>query len=63
MDKVELCFDIPLGKVHDIASAINLLRMRFDKVEITISSTNGKMTKQEYELKILETFQQFGIEI
>jgi hypothetical protein len=53
------------GKLSDIVKAINLLRERFENVniKIEISAKDGEMLKSEYEDKIKEAINQLGLEI
>jgi hypothetical protein len=53
------------GKLSGIVKAINLLREKFENVNIRveISAKDGEMLKSEYEDKIKEAINQLGLEI
>jgi len=61
--EILLKFNLPSGRMSDIMKVINLLRSKFEEIEIKMELTakNGKISKSEYEDKIKETFSQLGI--
>ena len=42
---------------------INLLQSKFENLEIEIIAQEGKISEQDYEDKIKETFRQLGIDL
>ncbi len=62
-DAVRLKFKIPKGKVANIMGVMNLLQSNFQKLEVELSASDGRISEQDYEDKIMETFRQLGIEI
>jgi hypothetical protein len=60
---INLSFKIPKGKVSDIFRIVNLIQMQFESVYIDIKATDGSMSKQDYQNKIIEALQQLNIEI
>ena len=62
-ETVELNFKLPKGKALEIGRLLNLLDMHFEDIEITINAKDGKLSKEEYEMKILETLKQLNIEL
>jgi len=42
---------------------LNYLQTKFDTLRLDITAIDGSMTKQDYENKIAEAFEQAGIEI
>ncbi|MCX7984142.1 MAG: ATP-binding protein, partial [Bacteroidetes bacterium] len=62
MDSVCLEFEIPKGKVSDVSRIINYLQNQFETILVTIKAGGGKISKQDYENKILEALRQLGIE-
>ncbi|MCX7611496.1 MAG: hypothetical protein N2043_07910 [Ignavibacterium sp.] len=61
LTELQLKFEIPKGKVSSILGLINYIRSKFDNFEIQIIANNGKLTKAEYDDKILESLRQLGI--
>jgi len=62
-DTVELNFKLPKGKSVEIGRMLNLIDKNFEDVEITIKAKNGKISKEDYEMRILEALRQLGIEV
>jgi len=60
--KVQLRFQIPKGKVAGIMGVMNLLQSKFDSLEVEIVATDGEISEQDFEDKIMEAFRQLGIE-
>ena len=60
---INLSFKIPKGKVSDIFRIVNLIQTQFESVYIDIKATDGSMSKQDYQNKIIEALQQLNIEI
>ncbi len=63
--KESLCieFEIPDGRVSGIVSIINYLKSKYKVVKIKVETTDGSITEQDYDDKILEAFDQLGIEL
>ena len=59
---VTLRFTVPKGQVSSLLGMLNLLQYRFDRLEISVRASEGEISEQEYESKIIETFRQMGIE-
>ncbi len=62
-EKVLLSFEIPKGKVAGVMGILNLLQLKFQKVNITISANEGEISEDDYENKIQEALMQLGINI
>ncbi|MCS7202730.1 MAG: DUF499 domain-containing protein [Dictyoglomus sp.] len=62
-ESVKLKFEIPEGKTSGIIGVIRFLREKFNKVEIEIKATQGKITQNEYEKNIKEAFSQLEIDV
>jgi hypothetical protein len=62
-NKIHLKFTVPHGKLSDIMRTLNLIQRKFNKLEIEVTATEGNITDQDYEDKILETFRQLGIDV
>ena len=62
-DFIKLDFKVPKGKIAQIMGMMNLLQSLFETLNISISATNGSISQEDYETKILETLRQLGIEI
>lgn len=60
---LNLKFNLPKGKVSSLMSILTYLQTKYETLELSIKTTDGKMTKQEFEDKIEEAFRQLGIEI
>lgn len=60
-----LKLDVPVGQISSVVRIINYLREKFEQceVKITIRATNGRISKSEYEDKILEALNQANIKI
>jgi hypothetical protein len=63
LDSVTLKFSVPKGKVSNIMGVMNLLQSKFSTLEINLTARDGKMSQQDYEEKIEETFTQLGIKL
>jgi hypothetical protein len=46
---------MPPGTASDISGILRLLRERFEKVQIIINASEGKMAEEEYENTVSET--------
>lgn len=62
-DSVQLKFNIPKGKVSGIMGVMNLLQSNFDTLQVELRATGGKMSDQDYEDKVKETFAQLEIDL
>lgn len=62
-ETIELYFKFPKGKAIEIGRLLNLLDIYFENIEIKINAKDGKISKEEYEMKILETLKQLGIKM
>jgi len=57
---IELNFFMPPGSAPYISQMLRLLRDKFGKVEITIKTSEGEITEEDYENKIIETLKSIG---
>ena len=55
-------FKVPRGKISNIMGIMNLLQSKFENLEIEIVATDGSISDQDYEDKIMEAFRQLGID-
>jgi hypothetical protein len=62
IDKIQLRFQVPKGKIASIMGVMNLLQSRFETLEIELIANEGSISEQDYEDKIKEAFRQLGIE-
>lgn len=62
-DSIYLNFEIPKGKVSDVARIINYLQQVFGVIQLEVKAMSGKISKQDYENKVEEAFRQIGIRI
>ena len=62
MSVVKLRFKVPRGKISNIMGIMNLLQSKFENLEIEIVATDGSISDQDYEDKIMEAFRQLGID-
>ncbi len=60
---LSLRFTVPKGQVANLLGILNFLQHKFDRLEITVRATEGEITEQEYENKIMEAFRQMGVEV
>ena len=60
---VTLRFTVPKGQVASLLGVLNLLQYRFGRLEITVRASDGEMSEQEYENKVMEAFRQMGVEV
>ena len=60
---LKLSFRLPKGKAADVMRVLNYLQTKFDTLRLDITAIDGSMTKQDYENKVAEAFDQAGIEI
>ncbi|WP_178139398.1 DUF499 domain-containing protein [Rhodothermus profundi] len=58
-----LRFVVSRGQVSSLLGVFNLLQHRFNRLEVTVNASEGEMTEQEYEHKVLEAFRQMGMEV
>ena len=63
MDKLDLRFSVPRGKVSGIMGMMSYLQSKFQSIEIEIKAENGSLTMDEYRNKIKEALQQLGISL
>ncbi len=61
-DIVEISIKLPKNKALEIGRLLNSLDMYFDDIEITITAKNGHISENDYEMKIMETLRQLGID-
>jgi len=61
--RLDLTFRLPKGKSSDVMRIVNYLHEKYQNIQLTISASEGSITKQDYENKIAEAFEQAGIEI
>jgi hypothetical protein len=60
-DEIQIKFKIPRGKVASIMGVMNLLQSKFENLEIELIATDGSISEQDYDDKIIEAFRQLGI--
>jgi hypothetical protein len=46
---------LPIGKANDIAKILINIQGKFKNIKIQIKATDGSMTQQDFEMKIIET--------
>jgi hypothetical protein len=63
LDKIQLRFQVPKGKIANIMGVMNLLQSKFETLEIELIANEGAISEQDYEDKIKEAFRQLGIEL
>ncbi len=65
MEKISIKLDVPAGKMSTMVRILNYLNEKFEKcdVKVIIKAIGGKITRSEYEDKIIEALKQAGIEI
>jgi hypothetical protein len=63
MNKVQLRFSVPKGKIASIMGVMNLLQNKFETLEIELTAKEGTISEQDYEDKVKETFRQLGIKL
>jgi hypothetical protein len=59
---VQLSFTLPKGKVAGLMGVMNLLQANFNTLKIQLNAEDGKISEQDYEDKIKESFRQMGID-
>jgi len=62
LDKINLKFQVPSGRISDIMGIMNLLQSKFDTLEIELTAKGGEISEQDYKDKIEEALRQMGIE-
>ena len=60
---VTLRFTVPRGQVSSLLGVLNFLQHKFGRLEITVRASEGEMSEQEYENKVMEAFRQMGVEV
>lgn len=60
---LRLRFIVPKGRVSSLMGIMNLLQIRFNRMEVTLSVEDGQLSEQDYEDKIKEAFRQMGVEV
>jgi hypothetical protein len=60
---VSLRFNLPKGKVAGLLGILNYLQTNFGKLRLEVTGTDGHITEEDYEDKIMEAFQQMGIDV
>lgn len=63
LSSINLSFDVPKGQTSKLVGMLNLLQHYFENLNITITTSDGQITEQDYEDKIKETLRQMGIDI
>ena len=61
-NQIRLKFTLPKGKVSGIMGVVNLLQANFSRLTIEISAEDGKISEQDYEDKVKETFRQLSLD-
>lgn len=62
-EKVHLRFFVPKGKMSGLMGTLGYLQTKFDKIKMNIYAEEGKISEQEFEDRIEETFRQLGIDL
>ncbi|NIM17954.1 MAG: DUF499 domain-containing protein [Candidatus Aminicenantes bacterium] len=62
-DRLRLKFELPKGKVSNMMGVCNYLQSKFQRLKIELIAEDGGITDREYEDKILEAFNQSGIDL
>jgi len=62
-DKLELNFLAPKGKMSQLMGTFGYLQTKFDRIVINIQADCGKISEQEIEDRIKETFRQLGVDL
>lgn len=63
LNELDLRFNLPKGKASEILRTINYIQQKFNKTELCIRASDGSLTEQDYENKILEALRQLGINL
>lgn len=63
LDSLKLDVTVPYGKVSSLMGVLNLLQNKFSHLEVSIKASDGSITQDDYESKILEAFDQSGIRL
>ncbi|MBF0398065.1 MAG: DUF499 domain-containing protein, partial [Desulfobacterales bacterium] len=63
LEKLEFRFMVPKGKMSQLMGTFGFLQTKFDRIYMTFSADYGKITRQEVEDKVKETFIQLGIDL
>lgn len=61
-NQLRIRLNLPLGNASNLLSLLNFLHLKFDNLTITIQATQGKISEDEIESKVRETFSQMGVE-
>lgn len=61
--QVHLGFKLPKGKVASLQGILNLIQHNFQDLHIEIVASNGEMTDDDYDTKILDAFEMMGVEV
>lgn len=62
-EELKISFFLPKGKVYDISKILSFLSTKFEFLNISIFASKGELSNQEYQNKIIEAFNQLGIEL
>jgi hypothetical protein len=62
-DKIQIKFKIPKGKIASIMGIMNLLQSKFENLEIELIATDGSISEQDYDDKVIEAFRQLGVKL
>ena len=62
-ESVRLRFALPKGKASSLLGVINFLQTKFGEVQVDLRASDGRMTEDEYEDKVLEAFRQMGVKV
>ncbi len=63
--KASVClkFALPKGKASSLLGVINFLQTHYGKLEVDLRASDGRMSDEDYEDKVLEAFRQMGVEV
>jgi len=60
---LRLKFPVPKGQVAQLMQMLIFLQHKFDRLELTVQASEGAISEEDFENKIIETFRQLGIEV
>jgi len=62
-EQLSLNFEIPKGKVSSLMGLLNFLQSKYEHLQIDIKASDGKLTEEEYNTKIIEALRQGGVDL
>ncbi len=63
MASIHLSLKVPKGKVATLMGVMNYLQSKFETLEVTLQASDGSLTDQELQDKVMEAFDQAGIHV